>query len=321
MFKIIISFVFIATFIAPLFNGQFWLSEVLISFYPQIFVAHFLGLIFFLFMRWKKIVVVGIGFLCFEGYNLSKIYFNPVVKNDLQDYKQLKVFQFNAYFYNENYELLTNHLQNQNDYDLIFVCEATQALKTGLKKLYKKYPYFQYCKQDHLPCGLAILSKYPFTVKNPYRFEKTPIIFEQVDVRYTNSLNISFYGVHLQSPQNTQMWAQRNDQLKHLAKMVNQNPGQNKMVVGDLNVAPFAKAFQDFLKTSKLKDYKTSGTINFPITKIFHGSWPIWLPKYLRTQIDHCLVSDSIEIIDHEIGPDLGSDHLPIITTLLLPRN
>jgi hypothetical protein len=44
-------------------------------------------------------------------------------------------------------------------------------------------------------------------------------------------------------------------------------------------------------------------------------SWPSLLP-FAMIPIDHCLVSGEFTVIDIKIGPDVGSDHLPLIVEL-----
>ena len=47
------------------------------------------------------------------------------------------------------------------------------------------------------------------------------------------------------------------------------------------------------------------------------SSWPAeYCP--LGITIDHCLVSPDIEVKQRLVGPDVGSDHLPVIVDLLL---
>ena len=47
------------------------------------------------------------------------------------------------------------------------------------------------------------------------------------------------------------------------------------------------------------------------------GSYPAWLPfGILRLPIDHLLASRDFTVIGARLGPDIGSDHLPLVTTL-----
>jgi endonuclease/exonuclease/phosphatase family metal-dependent hydrolase len=45
-------------------------------------------------------------------------------------------------------------------------------------------------------------------------------------------------------------------------------------------------------------------------------TWPAWRP---HSQLDHLLVSDQVTVEAASVGPDLGSDHLPVRATLSLP--
>lgn len=42
-------------------------------------------------------------------------------------------------------------------------------------------------------------------------------------------------------------------------------------------------------------------------------TWPAWRP---HSQIDHLLVGPRVEILDGHVGPDLGSDHRPVVATV-----
>jgi endonuclease/exonuclease/phosphatase family metal-dependent hydrolase len=42
------------------------------------------------------------------------------------------------------------------------------------------------------------------------------------------------------------------------------------------------------------------------------GLWPLALP------IDHCLVSEKVEVVDRWMGPDVGSDHYPLVVDVRL---
>ena len=47
------------------------------------------------------------------------------------------------------------------------------------------------------------------------------------------------------------------------------------------------------------------------------ATWPSGL-ILLRIPIDYCLVSEGIGVMDVQVGPDIGSDHFPLIVDLLV---
>ena len=82
--------------------------------------------------------------------------------------------------------------------------------------------------------------------------------------------------------------------------------------MGDLNVSPWSAEFRQLLKDSQLRDS----------TKGF-GLQPTW-PTHVRLMqipIDHLLYSSDIKIIDRRVGPNIGSDHYPLIVDLQIPKS
>ena len=51
------------------------------------------------------------------------------------------------------------------------------------------------------------------------------------------------------------------------------------------------------------------------------GVQPTWPAGMLlaRIQIDQCLVSEDLKVVRRDVGPDVGSDHLPLVVELALP--
>jgi len=76
------------------------------------------------------------------------------------------------------------------------------------------------------------------------------------------------------------------------------------LLLGDLNVTPFAPTYADLLERSGLRDSQRGFGLQ--------PSWPIHkLP--LRIPIDHCLVSPHLTVLARRFGPEVGSDHFPVI--------
>jgi endonuclease/exonuclease/phosphatase (EEP) superfamily protein YafD len=80
------------------------------------------------------------------------------------------------------------------------------------------------------------------------------------------------------------------------------------VLAGDLNATPWSRVFRKLVGTTRLCDTRSS----------YDGSYPAstWL---VRIPIDHVLVSCAIGVRDRWIGPDIGSDHLPVVVDLAFP--
>jgi endonuclease/exonuclease/phosphatase (EEP) superfamily protein YafD len=83
------------------------------------------------------------------------------------------------------------------------------------------------------------------------------------------------------------------------------------IVLGDLNLTPYAPAFARLVQSSGLRDALDDRAWR-PTWQA--SLWPLALP------IDHVLVPRSGCVLDATIGPDIGSDHRPVLVTLRLPQ-
>lgn len=107
--------------------------------------------------------------------------------------------------------------------------------------------------------------------------------------------------------------ALRRDQLAHFdavaARMAARRAGP-LVVMGDFNATPWSRSF------ARLRG--ATGTCDSRAGFGVQRSYPVdsWL---VRIPIDHVLVSCDIGVRDRRLGPDVGSDHLPVIAELVVP--
>ena len=93
--------------------------------------------------------------------------------------------------------------------------------------------------------------------------------------------------------------------------------GDRVVLIGDLNVTPWSASFRDVLATSGLADSAT-----MPAEKP-HVPLPTWfsIVPGIGLPIDHALVGPGLRIVERRLGPDIGSDHRPLILDLrAVPR-
>jgi endonuclease/exonuclease/phosphatase (EEP) superfamily protein YafD len=83
-------------------------------------------------------------------------------------------------------------------------------------------------------------------------------------------------------------------------------------VCGDFNTVPWSESLRNFSSDADLR--AIHGRFGLP------GTWPAGA-LLLRVPIDNCLLSDGVAVADSRVGPDIGSDHLPLIVDLALPQD
>lgn len=123
------------------------------------------------------------------------------------------------------------------------------------------------------------------------------------------------YVMHPSTPRSRAQWNYRNGYLAAVAKAVAAEPKDTPVIVlGDFNTPTWSPFYKHFVADAGLID--ASGTSWPSVTRFFRRFRDI---GHLGAPIDHILVSPGIEVRSFELGPDIGSDHLPVIADLRLP--
>lgn len=133
---------------------------------------------------------------------------------------------------------------------------------------------------------------------------------------------IRVIGPHTWPPVSKETVEGRNAGLVELADEVRsrRDDGESVVVLGDLNETPWGRAMRELLHSTDLGSARAGQGRNatWPTTLPWLG-WPT--PSLLMIPIDHCLVSPDLDVVHFEAGPDLGSDHLPIVVELRVPSS
>lgn len=126
---------------------------------------------------------------------------------------------------------------------------------------------------------------------------------------------LTLLGLHAWRP-GPSWTAARDRQLAHAAAVARRHvdEGERVLLVGDLNLTPFSPVFDRLLTQSGLWDTAILPAER-PRTSPAIATW--WLANTgIGLPIDHALVSAGIGIVSRRVGPDIGSDHRPLILDL-----
>jgi endonuclease/exonuclease/phosphatase (EEP) superfamily protein YafD len=94
-------------------------------------------------------------------------------------------------------------------------------------------------------------------------------------------------------------------QLEALAAAARSRLGKRVVVCGDFNTPPWTGPLRHFAAEAHLRDLYGS--------RAWSGySWPTW-GSFLRVPLDNCFVGNGVTVIDHHDGPNVGSDHRPLV--------
>jgi endonuclease/exonuclease/phosphatase (EEP) superfamily protein YafD len=170
-----------------------------------------------------------------------------------------------------------------------------------LSPVLERYPYrHTVIRSDNY--GLAFYSRYSFNDVQTEYFSnaKVPSLIVEIDL---DTHPMTLIGTHPPPPKSKAESIFRNQQLKNIASYIAQRE-QPCILLGDLNTTSWSPYFRDFMRMSSLRDSREGFGIQ--------PTWPSDKPLFM-VPIDHVLVSEGINIHKRFTGPDIGSDHRPVI--------
>jgi len=83
---------------------------------------------------------------------------------------------------------------------------------------------------------------------------------------------------------------------------------KSAVVAGDLNQTPWAVGFGGWLRDAHLREACPRWSLT--------TTWPSGALLWAGITIDHVLITEDWRLSGYEVGPDIGSDHRPVIVTL-----
>ncbi len=217
--------------------------------------------------------------------------------------ESLRLISFNVLAENRRHADVLEFLRGQQA-EIVLLMEVDSTWSSKLADLSDIYPHRHVIpREDHF--GIALLSRIPLEDVQTMEFGTAGL--PSVVAKFSRSgREVLLLGTHPLPPGTAQMAAERNEQLQEIAEYVRQQKAA-VILAGDLNVTSYSPYFTDLLDDTNLRDSRQGFGVQ--------ASWAPRLP-ILQIPIDHCLVSPEIGVLDRRIGPDLGSDHRPVLVEL-----
>jgi endonuclease/exonuclease/phosphatase (EEP) superfamily protein YafD len=266
---------------------------------------------FYLGHRSFKYIALNLIILSINAYDIIPLFAQkeiPVVSGKTH---KLTIVQFNRYIDNLQDDKVIQWLSNEkSEFDIVLIQEINPGFVQELKSLVQIYPY-QYVTPQRGNFGQALLSRKEFISDIPKTSPDKPSFYITTKIRLSETDSLTLYGIHILPPKTPKMAIKRNSQLEIIGESISNDPSKTKIVLGDFNVTPYSYYFSQLKKTIRLKNTMAGFGLQ--------NSWPSLSPlDIFRIPIDHVFVSKNIQVVDRRIGPNLGSDHFPVIVKLSL---
>ncbi len=281
-------------------GGWGWLMELTTHLRGQ-YVVVLIGLVI-LFIVGKRPMPALLSVL-FGAINLAVVlplYVGGTVAS-LPNAATYRALMLNVHWVNEDVDSVKTFIQETNA-DFVVLTEVVPAWEAELASLRSLYPYGDEVAYYRSPHGVMFFSRIPLVDGNIFRLQdgERPSVVAHLDFP---ERPLTVIGMHPPAPVSPTRINLRNEQLAAMAEFVATQ--QNAVfLMGDLNITPWSPYFSDFLAQSGLQNGRSGYGLQ--------TTWPAQLP-IMRIPIDHALVSPEVIIHDFKAGPNVGSDHLPII--------
>jgi endonuclease/exonuclease/phosphatase (EEP) superfamily protein YafD len=221
--------------------------------------------------------------------------------------KPLRLLQANILFLNKDPARFKQLILDEKP-DIIIMAEANSAFVKMLTGLRNNYPYQSILPDDHGSDGIGVVSRLPLkdlrNVVWPGAEMPSQIFSFTWDKQQVHFVNIHTPNPIGDVPGRDATFAGFEKEISRLKGPV--------IVAGDFNATPWCPALRGIMSRNPRLHNAREGRGLFQ-------SWPTFLPPFvLRIPIDQTLFSDEFTVIDYHLGPDIGSDHLPLVSTLAL---
>jgi len=291
--------------VAGFASGLWWPFDLACHFRVQYLVTLASAALLLALTRKKVWAAVLAAFALMNLAVIAPLYFSadrPPLAPDVPTYR---VFLLNVLTSNTRYDKVEAALRDYSP-DFILLQEVNSTWLDNLAGLRKSHPFsLERPRGDNF--GIAFFSRLPLTGSRIVTIGEADVPSVCAQVKLDGD-TLTVVGIHALPPRIDGPAVERNDQLEAIPAFL-EGTRSPVLVMGDLNVTPWSAHFRRLLAESGLCD----SARGFGVQPTFpSATWPLRIP------IDHCLHSKHIVITERQRGPDLGSDHLPVIVTFAI---
>ena len=274
----------------------------------QFLIIGLCSLCYFSLTRKKLGIIISLFCVLLNLAEILPWYWGKPIITNVESYRPLKIISYNVLWSNQQYNKAIA-LINQEQPDIAVFQEAQEPWAKALATLKANYPYHVGATKLEIEVYSKLaLSNTKIELYGTYRglvICDLKIGGNKIKFIATHAYPQLYYG--------RKGWEIRNEHLEVGIGEYVRNILQPVVVAGDLNASMWSPFYRSLIDKSGLHNARQG----FGILPSQSGIAPQF--AIFSAPIDHFLVSRDIKVKNFQLGRDMGSDHLPIITNLLVP--
>lgn len=301
--------VLIATALSAMATAH-WFAELFSHFTPYYAVFALFCVLGLALLRSWRWTVVAIALVLWNGTPLVRALLPKDAPATIATTRQFTVFHFNVGLHPESPQRIMSYLaRHAREIDVAVLLETGNQFDVVLDEIKGLFPH-QIQHLENSPFGIALLSKH--VIDSGTVALQPSHLYPHIEATIKlpgRGKPLALYAVHAPPPISGDMAEARNAKLMLIANKAAAQEKATPVVVGDFNLTPWSPYFLRFIAKSGLRDTRTPHR--------FDHTWPVIFDNAtLGIAIDHSFAHPTLPLIKRTIGPDLGSDHLPVTVTL-----
>lgn len=300
-----------AATVAAAFARSWWPFELVTHFRPHLLAAGAVFILVFLACRQPRWAAGALVLALPHAVPLFP-YLAPIAAEAraearVADGRPFRVLALNLHHRHADMAAVASLIRAERP-DAVLLTELIPGHLPALARLTDLLPY--HVQADAVGSGnLLLMSRWPVSWPSVHGPNRTyyPIVEARLCAPDNSQDCFTLIGLHASTPFG-RLAALRDAALAKAAARA-KGAGGRTVLLGDLNCTPWSPAFDDLLAAGGLRDTaRGRGLV---------ATWRSPVPL-LGLPIDHVLVGGAIAINGRRVGPDVGSDHLPVIADLSL---
>jgi endonuclease/exonuclease/phosphatase (EEP) superfamily protein YafD len=200
-------------------------------------------------------------------------------------------------------------LVDQRNPDVLLLLETGENWERAVEPLSARFPYRL---SEVIPntYGMILLSRLPMQGSIEHILQPG-IPSAHARLRLRDGGAVKLYALHPEPPWPGDDSGERDAELVAVGRSV-RDEGRAAIVMGDLNDVAWSRTSRIFREVGGMAD-----------PRIGRGFYPTFNANYplLRWPLDHLFVSPHFQLMQIDLLPDIGSDHLPIFFRLCLKED